>query len=1279
MAIKTQIKVAQLTGSIPTSGESASAASSIVTADLGGLMKHMASAIKRIHGGSDFSSAAAGEFAIALKTDDIQEKTSNHGVEIDGVLIKDNDIAFPADASTIGSSTTVDLLTFNANDVQVKAAKTLKVDTIAESASAAGVTIDGVLIKDNDIVIPDAATIGSTSAPTAMTVGADGVVAFVDDIKIKDGGTIGVASTVDAMTISSAGIVTFKDDILLKNAGTIGNAAQADGITLKADGNIQIKGAKDLLVDEILESSSGVGVTIDGVLLKDNDVVVPNGSTIGSVGVPAAITFGAGSGQTPSEVVLHHAKVNQDLYVVDDLSVSGSITAGAAESIAVGTSVLSDDSLVMTPSSGDTVSITAAADGALTIATSDAAGTAADVSITADGQMEFRANDAAGFIFDIAGTDQVTLTDGVLAPVTDSDVDLGTNSLRFKDAFVDSATVTAGITVGGDAVITGNLTVNGTTTQVDTTNLQVKDKNILINDGGGSSSAGGAGFDIEENGSVAGFIKVAADRAGFELQAPGNSNTLTIDATTSAPVISVGGDLTVESASIINQDVSSDATPTFAGATLSAGPLAVNAQGQVQFKDSDSSNYVAIRSPGTVASNVTLTLPVNAGSSGQALLTDGSGNLSFGAPSAGAIAADDIAVGDAAISIKSSAANTKLELDATTGASVIALSASMGIKLNPGGLNMDIMRPIDANFNSVQSGFISAQAGQIGDSLESLTINGQDNLYLSSSLGRALFVGKSQFGAAQPYFLIQSGTNGQAILSGTQHASSVEFHGNSAAEMFRVHHTNGVSIPSAKSFSFNGDTNTMKISANGGNEFNIMGPDKIVVDANAGIELNSDSGTIEMKDASANLFTFNAAGIANGSGDLALDVVGDIELNADGGNITLKDGSDTMVDFVANGTTYVTLDAPGDIRLDAGGMDVNLLAGGTEFGRLSNDGSSNFALFSAVSDKDMLFKGNDGGSTITALTLDMSEGGTASFLSTVSATEFIRGNTRMSDGAITTIGGSTNITLDSGADIVLDADGDNITMKAGSDASSGLDFKWDNGSSLWKIDSNESESSIVLSARGSGSTAVEAMRVSGEGSSSAKVVLPSGIQMQFGGNQTRVQGDNTSLTLAAGSSGFIFADAAVQVRNNNGLQILDIGAGNPTTPGSGYGKFYVKNDTPFFMSDAGTAFNLTTATVTGSHPVKVQHSVSGTIAAEALLDISAGVGFADWLATGGHGNSEPNLCDVFVNGQLLVSGTAGSLTNADYVLVNDPTNNKLKFSFGLEKDDVVTVRRIRKA
>ena len=80
----------------------------------------------------------------------------------------------------------------------------------------------------------------------------------------------------------------------------------------------------------------------------------------------------------------------------------------------------------------------------------------------------------------------------------------------------------------------------------------------------------------------------------------------------------------------------------------------------------------------------------------------------------------------------------------------------------------------------------------------------------------------------------------------------------------------------------------------------------------------------------------------------------------------------------------LTLDVAGDIALDAAGNDVNLLAGGTNHGRFSNT-ASDFVIQSIVQDKDLIFKGNDGGSVITALTLDMSAAGAATFNNNVTA------------------------------------------------------------------------------------------------------------------------------------------------------------------------------------------------------------------------------------------------------------------------------------------------------
>jgi hypothetical protein len=75
--------------------------------------------------------------------------------------------------------------------------------------------------------------------------------------------------------------------------------------------------------------------------------------------------------------------------------------------------------------------------------------------------------------------------------------------------------------------------------------------------------------------------------------------------------------------------------------TVVATQVNVTAQGDVRFEDTTGGQYVALQAPGTVATNITFTLPGTDGSSGQAIVTNGSGVLSFG--TAGITAGQSIA------------------------------------------------------------------------------------------------------------------------------------------------------------------------------------------------------------------------------------------------------------------------------------------------------------------------------------------------------------------------------------------------------------------------------------------------------------------------------------------------------------------------------------------------------------------------------------------------------------------------------------------------------------
>ena len=75
----------------------------------------------------------------------------------------------------------------------------------------------------------------------------------------------------------------------------------------------------------------------------------------------------------------------------------------------------------------------------------------------ADNDIDFATDNT--ILFRADGADQIKLTNGALAPVTDNDVDLGTSSLEFKDAFFDG-TVTSDAFAGP---LTGDVTGNADT------------------------------------------------------------------------------------------------------------------------------------------------------------------------------------------------------------------------------------------------------------------------------------------------------------------------------------------------------------------------------------------------------------------------------------------------------------------------------------------------------------------------------------------------------------------------------------------------------------------------------------------------------------------------------------------------------------------------------------------------------------------------------------------------------------------------------------------------
>ena len=107
---------------------------------------------------------------------------------------------------------------------------------------------------------------------------------------------------------------------------------------------------------------------------------------------------------------------------------------------------------------------------------------ATDIKIGEDDQTKNDFETADEIHLYAANVEQVYVADNIFGPQSDSDVDLGTTGVRWKDAFIDTVTTTGNLTVGG------NFTVNGTTTTVATTNMVVADNLIELNNGASSNS-----------------------------------------------------------------------------------------------------------------------------------------------------------------------------------------------------------------------------------------------------------------------------------------------------------------------------------------------------------------------------------------------------------------------------------------------------------------------------------------------------------------------------------------------------------------------------------------------------------------------------------------------------------------------------------------------------------------------------------------------------------------------------------------------------------------------
>ena len=167
---------------------------------------------------------------------------------------------------------------------------------------------------------------------------------------------------------------------------------------------------------------------------------------------------------------------------------------------------------------------------------------------------------------------------------------------------------------------------------------------------------------------------------------------------------------------------------------------------------------------------------------------------------------------------------------------------------------------------------------------------------------------------------------------------------------------------------------------------------------------------------------------------------------------------------IATSTGNITLDSPADIILDAGGDDWKFYEDGNAVFEIKHE-SHGVDFLLNTTDEDWRFKGSDGGSTITALHLDISEAGAATFNGKITADAGIDIDNFNIDGTTIALS-SGDITVDSAGRIDLSAD-DNGEVRLFDGSSMYAQFKDD--SDRLRIESLISDADMIFVGNDGGS------------------------------------------------------------------------------------------------------------------------------------------------------------------------------------------------------------------
>ncbi len=505
---------------------------------------------------------------------------------------------------------------------------------------------------------------------------------------------------------------------------------------------------------------------------------------------------------------------------------------------------------------------------------------------------------------------------------------------------------TSEVTVADNLTVTGDLTVNGTTTTVNSTTVTIddpiftlggdtapgsddnKDRGIEFRYHDGSSARiGFFGYDDSATGftfltaatnSSEVFSGTAAKIIAGELDISGNMD---IDGTSNLDAVDIDGAVQIDSTVTVGVDDTGHDVKFF-GATSGAymlwdestDDLILAGAAKLYLYDAGGGEYLSSSGSAlTIASGGTAwELPTSDGSANQLLKTDGSGNL------------DWTTVSGTITALNNQAANRITTIGSTT----TELDGEANLSFTGSALTCigTVTVGVDDTGHDVK--FFGATSGAYmlwDESTDDLVLAGAAKLYLYDAAG-----GES---------LSSDGTD-LTIAAGAD---------------LNLTATTDINVPANVGITFGNDGE--KIEGDGtdltisGNNINLTATADVVIPANVGITFGSgekiegDSTDLTVTSgAKINLTATSDVHIPNNVGIVF------------GGDSEKIEGDGTDLTISANN---LTIDAAADIILDAAGNDFNFKAGGTEVLRITNS-SSDVIIRPVVDAKDLIFQQRDG-------------------------------------------------------------------------------------------------------------------------------------------------------------------------------------------------------------------------------------------------------------------------------------------------------------------------------